>query len=173
MGGNAKTTEFLKECLADALIKLLKSKPIEKITIPEIAKTANVGRTTYFRNFTTKNEVLTFKIVKLWDRWADEHRPAESRGYSPENARDFFDFNYSIRELLKLIYVRGLQTVLYDAFYCVIMPCYGADYVGRYKNGFYCYGLFGLLDMWIKCEFKESPEEMTEIFMKEIISGNC
>ena len=36
--GNAKTTEFLKECLADALIKLLKTKPIEKITVPEICK---------------------------------------------------------------------------------------------------------------------------------------
>lgn len=173
MGGNAKTTEFLKECLADALIKLLKTKPIEKITIPEIAKTANVGRTTYFRNFTNKNEVLTFKLVKLWDRWANEHGLAEARGCLPKNARDFFDFNYSIRELLNLIYARGLQTVLYDAFYCVIMPRYGTDSVERYKNSFYCYGLFGLLDEWIKREFKESSGEMTEIFTKEIISSNC
>ena len=34
MGGNAKTTEFLKECMADALIKILKTKPIEKISVP-------------------------------------------------------------------------------------------------------------------------------------------
>ena len=60
--GNAKTTEFLKECLADALIKLLKTKPIEKITVPEISETADVGRTTFFRNFTTKTEVITFSV---------------------------------------------------------------------------------------------------------------
>ena len=107
MGGNAKTTEFLKECLSDALIKLLKTKPIEKITIPELAGTANVGRTTYFRNFSSKNEVLTFKIVKLWDKWADEHCLAEPRGYSTDNALDFFHFNYSIREILNLVYKRG------------------------------------------------------------------
>lgn len=59
MGGNLRTTEFLKECLADALINLLKEKPIEKITIPEIAKLSGVGRTTYFRNFTSKNDMLT------------------------------------------------------------------------------------------------------------------
>ncbi len=169
MGGNAKTTEFLKECLSDALIKLLKTKPIEKITIPELAGTANVGRTTYFRNFSSKNEVLTFKIVKLWDKWADEHCLAEPRGYSTDNALDFFHFNYSIREILNLVYKRGLQSALYDAFYHVIMPRHGAASMERYKNSFYCYGLFGLLDEWIKSEFKESPEEMTEIFIREIL----
>ncbi|WP_434309468.1 TetR/AcrR family transcriptional regulator [Hominifimenecus sp. rT4P-3] len=169
MGGNAKTTEFLKECLSDALIKLLKTKPIEKITIPEIAEMANVGRTTYFRNFTAKNEVLTFKITQLWDRWADEHGLAEPRGYSPNNALDFFNFNSSIRELLNLIYTRGLQSALYDAFYHIIMPPYGATSIERYKNSFYCYGLFGLLDQWIKCKYKESPEEMAKIFLKEIV----
>ena len=170
MGGNAKTTEFLKECLADALIKLLETKPIEKITIPEIAEKADVGRTTYFRNFTGKNEVVTFKIIRLWDRWAEEHHLNRPLGYEVNNALDFFLFNYSIREILNLIYKRELQSALYDAFYCIIMPQQGASSIERYKNSFYCYGLFGLLDEWIKCEFRESPEEMTEIFKREILA---
>lgn len=170
MGGNAKTTEFLKECIADALMKLLETKPIEKITIPEIAQKADVGRTTYFRNFTSKNEVITFKIVRLWDRWADEHNLYEPRGYEVNNALDFFLFNYSIRVILNLIYTRELQSALYDAFYYIIMPQYGTTSIERYKNSFYCYGLFGLLDAWIKREFKETPEEMTEIFKREILT---
>lgn len=170
MGGNAKTTEFLKECLADALIKLLEIKPIEKITIPEIAEKADVGRTTYFRNFTSKNEAVTFKIIRLWDRWAEEHHLNEIRGYEAKNAFHFFLFNYSIRDILNLIYTRELQSALYNAFYYIIMPQYGASSIERYKNNFYCYGLFGLLDEWIKCEFKETPEEMTEIFRREILS---
>lgn len=89
MGGNSKTTMFLKECLADALIKLLHIKPMEKITIPEIAETAAVGRTTYFRNFTTKNEMLTFKLVRLWDRWAEEHGIIERKRFTLDNAVDF------------------------------------------------------------------------------------
>lgn len=173
MGGNAKTTDFLKECLADALIKLLETKPLEKITIPEIAKLANVGRTTYFRNFTSKNEMLTFKLVRLWDRWADERGLAEPRGYVPRNALELFRFNDSIREILKLIYARRLQSALYDAFYHVIMPRYGVSSSERYKNSFYCHGLFGLLDEWIKCGFQESPEEMTKLFLKEITAQNA
>lgn len=167
MGGNVKTTEFLKECLADALIKLLKTKPIEKISVPEIAETASVGRTTYFRNYTNKNEALTFKIVRSWERWAEEHDLAERRKYTLANALDFFQFNYSIRNLLTLLYEKNLQSALYDAFYNIMVSQCGADTVECYKSRFYSYGLFGLLDEWIKRGFYESPERMAEI-LREI-----
>lgn len=166
MGGNAKTTEFLKECLADALIKLLRTKQIEKISVPEIAEEASVGRTTYFRNFTTKKEVLTFKIVRLWERWAEEHNLAERRRYTLDNALDFFTFNYSIRDLLTLLYEKNLQSALYDAFYCIMVSQSGANAAECYESRFYSYGLFGLLDEWIKRGFYESPEKMAEILRK-------
>lgn len=163
MGGNAKTTEFLKECMADALIKILKTKPIEKISVPEIVEAANVGRTTYFRNFTTKNEVLTFKIVRLWERWAEEHEVIERKKFALDNAIDFFSFNYSIKDLLELIYRRNLQSTVYDAFYEVMMPQYGTNAFECYESRFYSYALFGLLDEWIKRGFYESVEQMADI----------
>ena len=164
MGGNAKTTEFLKECIADALIKLMKTKPIEKITVPEIVETAGVGRTTYFRNFTTKNEVLAFKFVRVWNRWADEHNVSVRDRFKLENANDFFGFNYSIRHILQAVYAAGMQSTVYDAFYQVMMPQYGANAMECYQARFYSYGLFGLLDEWIKRGFRESPDEMVGIF---------
>ena len=162
MGGNAKTTEFLKECMADALIKILKTKPIEKISVPEIVELASVGRTTFFRNFTSKNEVLTFKIVRLWERWAEEHNLDERKKFTLDNAVDFFNFNYSIRDLLELIYRRSLQSTVYDAFYEVMMPQYGTNAFECYESRFYSYALFGLLDEWIKRGFYESVEQMAE-----------
>lgn len=166
MGGNLKTTEFLKECLADALIKLLKTKPIEKITVPEIAETASVGRTTYFRNFTTKNEVITFKLVRLWERWAEEHNLTERRKYTVNNALEFFNFNYSIRDLLSLLYEKNLRSTIYDAFHSIMVAQYGANPAECYKSRFYSYGLFGLLDEWITRGFYESPEEMAKILQE-------
>ena len=66
MARGNKTTEFLKECLSDALIQLMREKDFEKISIKEIADTAGVGRATWFRNYTSKNEALTFKFVQVW-----------------------------------------------------------------------------------------------------------
>ena len=44
MGQNAKATDFLKECMADALIQKMQEKPFEKVTVNEIADLAGVNR---------------------------------------------------------------------------------------------------------------------------------
>ncbi len=164
MSIQANTTDFLKECMSDALIRLMRQKPFDKITINEIVESAGVGRSTWFRTYSNKNEVLTFKFVRAWNRWADEHNVAVRDRFKLENANDFFSFNYSIRHILQTVYDAGMQSTVYDAFYQVMMPQYGADEKECYQSRFYSYGLFGLLDEWAKRGFKESPEEMVTIF---------
>lgn len=163
MGGNARTTEFLKECLSDSLIKLMKTKSVDQITVSEIAETAAVGRTTYFRNFKAKDELISFKLIRLWERWAEEHELEIRDDFSLTNTADFFLFNYSNRDLLTLIYLRERQTAVYDAFQTVLYPKHDADPAACYKGKFYAYALFGLLDEWILRGFHESPEEMIRI----------
>lgn len=90
----------------------------------------------------------------------------ERRRYTLDNAEDFFAFNYSIKELLSEIYKEELQTCVYNAFYQVMMPQYGADPAECYEARFYSYGLFGFLDEWIKRGFYETPEQITELFRK-------
>lgn len=92
MGSSRKTTDFLKECMADALLRTMKEKPFSKITVNEIADAAGVNRSTWFRNFSDKNEAITFKLIQLRHRWADGHGMKERRRYTLDNAADFFDF---------------------------------------------------------------------------------
>ena len=170
MARGNKTTEFLKECLSDALIQLMREKDFEKISIKEIADTAGVGRATGFRNYTSKNEALTFKFVQVWNRWADEHAIAVRDRFDLANAKNFFQFNYEIKHILEIVYTSNMQSAIYDAFYQVMMPQYGANAKECYQARFYSYGLFGLLDEWIKRGFKESVEEMV-IFFYQIIKN--
>ena len=164
MGRSIKTTEFLKECLADALIQLMREKPFEKISIQEIADKSGVGRATWFRNYNGKNEALTFKLIVLWNRWSDEHNISVRDRFSLKNSKDFFEFNFEIRSMVQTIYSANMQSTVYDAFYQVMMPQYGANAEECYKARFYSYGLFGLLDEWVKRGFKETPDEMVSIF---------
>ena len=166
MGRGTKTTEFLKECLADALIKLMREKPFEKISIQEIADKSGVGRATWFRNYSGKSEALTFKLVVLWNRWSDEHNISVRDRFTLKNSKDFFQFNYEIRSIAQTIYSANMQSAVYDAFYQVMMPQYGADPAECYEARFYSYGLFGFLDEWIKRGFYETPEQITELFQK-------
>lgn len=51
MARGKESTEFLKGCMSDALIKLMEDRSIEKITIKQITRLAGVGRSTWFRYF--------------------------------------------------------------------------------------------------------------------------
>ena len=146
------------------MIKLMREKPFEKISIQEIADKAGVGRATWFRNYNGKNEALTFKLIVLWNRWSDEHDISVRDRFTLKNSKDFFEFNFEIRCIVQTIYSANMQSAVYDAFYQVMMPQYGANAEECYKARFYSYGLFGLLDEWVKRGFKETPDEMVRIF---------
>lgn len=163
MGRGTKTTEFLKECMADALIELMRQKPLDKITITEITAEAGVGRSTWFRNFTDKSDALTFKLIRLWERCADEHNISVRDRYTVDNARNFFEFNLEHSDILQTIYAANLQSAVYNAFYRVMVLRHGSDIEERYSARFYSYGLFGLLDEWIRRDFAESVDEMVKL----------
>ena len=67
MGSNIKAAGLLKECMPDALLKLMSEKSFSQITINEISQTAGVNRSTWFRNFTSKEEAVTYKYIRLWE----------------------------------------------------------------------------------------------------------
>lgn len=163
------TTVFLKECIADALIRLMAHKPFDKITIQEIVEQAHVGRATYFRNFSSKYEVITYKLVRLWKRWAEEHQFKDEDRYSLDHAEHFFAFNASIRDLHQRIYAAGLQATIFDAFYQIMRPPPDADALELYRNRFLSYGLFGLLDEWIQRGYRESPKEMARMVVQNMV----
>lgn len=69
MARKKNSGDFLKECMADALFILLQTKSIEEITISEVTALANVSRITYYRNFTSKESMIEFKLDKLIEEW--------------------------------------------------------------------------------------------------------
>ncbi len=170
MSRGTKSSEFLKECMADALLRLMQTTPIEKITVPQIVETAGVGRTTWFRHFATKGEAITFKFVCLWRRWTETHGVAVTNRFALANAETFFAYNFSIRPILDTVYRAGMQDAVFDSFYAIMLPDGDAAPPEIYKQRFYAYGLCGLLDAWVRRGYRETPQEMAAmvpLFIKE------
>lgn len=57
---------YVTKALGEALIELMKTEAIEKITVDELTGKAGIGRATYFRNFNGKEDILTSYIVWKW-----------------------------------------------------------------------------------------------------------
>ncbi len=87
----------------------------------------------------------------------------ERHRFSYDNALHFFQYNKGIEDFLRTIYAAGLEDALFDSFISIMLPPDSDDVQEWYRERFYSYALFGILDGWIRRDFAESAEEMAEI----------
>ncbi|MDR0637329.1 MAG: TetR/AcrR family transcriptional regulator [Spirochaetaceae bacterium] len=59
------TTEILKDYMAQGLFILMRKKPFAAISIGEIAEKAGVNRSTYYRNFNSKDDIIKYFYNKI------------------------------------------------------------------------------------------------------------
>lgn len=164
------TTEYLKECLGTALLELMKEKPIEKISIEEMTARADVGRSTYFRYFKTKDEVLAFKLCCMWKRFAEQHG-LDFEADEGMSTRLFFEFCLSIRDISDMLYAAGRQNVILAAYMQIMMPEPQEDVSEYYRSNGVAYALYGLVNAWILRGYKETPEQMAGIVVDFVAGG--
>lgn len=158
------TTGYLKECMGTALLELMKEKPVEKISIEEMTAKADVGRSTYFRYFKSKDEVLSFKIQCLWERFFNERRGDEISLDTREGIKLIFEFCLSVKPVLDLLYSANHQNVILSFYLQSAIPTVAKpDTETYYFVRFITYGLFGLINAWVLRDYQETPEEMAQI----------
>ncbi len=162
-------TDFLKLCLADALIKLLETKEYADINVNEICETADVGRTTFYRHLDKNNgkeELLLFKITYEWDRYQEKH----DEEIKQDQNMGMSSYIYENRKLFSLLYKKGLITLLMRAFEILVPGGEVPDKNMSYLMSFFTYGYFGIIYQWIKYDFDETPEQIKNHINRAILS---
>lgn len=98
------TSEFLKDCMADAVIKLLEKYTLNEIQVKQICDVSGFHRASWFRAFDSKHEAVTYKMVRLWEQWCNSHGVEVRDEFTLDNAETFFQYNYEVRDITRLLY---------------------------------------------------------------------
>ncbi|SHI03569.1 TetR/AcrR family transcriptional regulator [Clostridium grantii] len=61
-----------KEMILNGLLKLIKEKPIDSITMTEVSEVADITRMTLYRHFKTKEDILLYAFDKNLDKFTEE-----------------------------------------------------------------------------------------------------
>lgn len=160
MGDIRQSSKYIKRCIEDCLFLLMEEKPFAKIKVDEICKRAYVGRTSFYRHFQTKEDVLLFSFIRMWQDWCDSHHVEERKKFTLDNAETFFAYNLSIKNRLDVMYKNKLDTIILKSFEELMRD---ESDVHGYETGFYGYGLFGILKEWWSRGFRETSDEVAEI----------
>lgn len=152
---------YVKKQITQALLKLMETHVFEEIKITNIVKEAMVGRASFYRNFTNKEDVIKQYLIQLIKEW-EEKLKLEQREESDwiENLFGLYK-NYS--EVYKLLYRSNLSYLVLENIKEVCGPKAEQDDLQAYFNSWVAHGLFGWINEWIVRGMKESPKEMAQL----------
>jgi len=162
------TSRFLKDCMAEAVMELLKQWPLDKIQVKQICDASGFHRASWFRAFRSKSEAVTYHMVRLWEIYCEQHGLVGHNEWVIDNAVAYFQYNYEIRDTLRLLYRRGLMNELASSFTATLHDHYIANPVRAYHTAMFAFSLYGVLREWIIRDFDPSPNEMARIVMDTI-----
>lgn len=149
-----------KEIIELSLFNLLKNKKFSNITILEITNKAGVNRSSFYRNYNSKEEI----IINYLDRKTNEWWNNQIKDKKGDVIFGLFNHYYNEKDLLLLLYNSKLSYLLYQNILNCSGPKNNLENKIAYTNGWISGGIFGFLDEWIKRGCKESPKELADIF---------
>ena len=163
-------SEYVTSAYGEALFRLMKTKDIEKITIDELCEEGGIGRATYFRNFRSKDDIITAYIIMKWREYEREHRLKEHRLNDSYRVKRYFDFCYSMRGKNDLIIGQGHHGAILSAYELIMTDSDTGNSTDSYESYYLAYGLFGIFIKWARGGYTESVPEMTKIVVERIFA---
>ena len=160
--------ESVKEAIEMALIKLLKKKDINKITVTELCETAGVGRSSFYRNFESLEDAAVSYVNRIYREYF-RNNPVNPDAYKKSNFSFFlkqrFEFIKKHGEVFTALHKNGmLYSVLVKMAPEVKRQFLVADVSeSRYFSAMTMGFSAGVIEEWVAGGMKESEEELAEI----------
>ena len=158
-----------KNQISQALIELLNNKPLDLITIKELAKKAEISRTAFYNNFNNLDAVLKYTYQRAHKQIFKEKYSQLEYVYSDEHILDMISF-FDKNSKLLLVLIKWNLIELIAKYNTEIV----LSYTQRYKNKFirehafyfisyYHSSLFNICTCWITNGKQESIETLFKI----------
>ena len=154
--------------LYDALIACLKDKPFDKISITDIVTRATTSRSTFYRNFDEKTDILCWKC--------DQRFEEVLRGYVAEGCKNdlglleyIFGYWQNHAEVLEILLNIRRIDIIYDSFFRkspivtdflrqhMALPKEQESYFTSIRMGVF----IGVIQAWIQGGKKETAHELS------------
>lgn len=163
---NEARNAYVIEHTTDALLKLLKDKPIGDISISELCELAGTGRASFYRNFESKEDILLRYIHKIFKEWTDEADKKENRPLNELLGLLFAHFE-KYRDFYSLLNERDLIYFLKDVMVELFGPKSENCKEEAYARAYFVYALYGWVEVWFQRGMQESAEEIAGMFKRQ------
>jgi len=172
-GGNSQN-KLVKECIFSALMQLMESRQFGEIKITDITQRAGVSRTSYYRNYSSKEEIIKDYIDEMHKQLIQdlqEDAPYEAYKYLYkffENSRSNMQLVMNlVRSNMSYIYLDRSKHFLQIAFDGVLRNRRSSPnaLVKKFEIDFLVGGVYEVLIQWFNNGMIETSEQMASVLL--------
>lgn len=161
--------QTVREAIALSLIQLMKNKTFSQITISEIAQKAGVSRSSIYRNFNSKEEILNCYIHDLYHNFFQNEAIPQQFHKNVDRTQFLLPRFYFIKkhhDVFSVLHKNGMLYYIFEQMSPeLILLLSGLDSaISPYYISMYAGSYAAIIGHWINNDFKETEEEMVKIF---------
>lgn len=167
MDKRAEANRIVRECMTTALLQLMKEKEFEDISVSEITKRAGVSRTSYYRNYDSKEDILKQGLDQVMEGFVRKVSALPKGAGVRDAVQCAFRQGREESAFLILIHRAGLDNLLRDRFDSFILGLTqrvlllrDGVYPARILSG----ALLSALLYWFDTGMQEPDQELADLF---------
>jgi len=161
------------EMLYEGLANLMREQDFETITVTDLVQAAQVGRTTFYRNFDLIEDILWMKNDQVFEglvRYNQEYRKTYDGESPPHILKPLLRYFYLNSEIIELLILANRMDIFQKSFRGLIAPfksVVGAlydiedeyvEYLIEINTG----AVTNILTYWIKTGKQHPPDELAD-----------
>lgn len=158
----------VKEYYTEALFQLLERKPMEAITVSDLVKRSGASRASFYRNYSSKEQIVEEYLEKVFgDIFLRHPLDGENRRQELcELFREIYRHRKTLTVLKKAGQLDKIDNIIYDDTLAQIRQIGVLN--NKYQPYYFAGAASAFIKAWVDFDFAESPEEITELFVKSL-----
>ena len=150
--------DMVMESLTEALLQLMRAKPLADISVSELCDKAGVSRVSFYRNFDSMDDILVRHLTRSTDAWWAKFSLSSEEDFYQNFWPELLTEYRKNQQLILLIYQNERSSLLKEHIFtcCAVNNC--TDEWEAYLRAGLAGALYGLVDEWIKRGMGEFPQ---------------
>lgn len=161
----------VKQSITNALFALMKEESLSDIQITELVNRAGVARVSFYRNYSSKEDVLTTLIRDVLEQFRNDIHTEADCFYCYENVLLSFQYFQRYRNYILDLCRSGFFFTLMEElnrFHESIEGTMASSSIERYQLYAYIGALLNTGVVWLSEDTKTTPEDMAGYFQRII-----
>lgn len=166
------TKQMMKEYISESLLLLMEKKRYADISIAEITDKAGVNRSTYYRNFLSKEEIIKFCVQQIMDSYLLEYEMLSDKSFEMY-LKTIFEHFYLYKSKLLLIYHNELSFLILEvlnSFFEQRQSQKLKNMQDQFRLFYHVGGIYNFFILWFSHDMKETPNQLTKIAVEMFVA---